>query len=452
MTLRGRLALLAAGAVSLAVVAVALTAWLLARATLLAEVDDRLLGQARLTAGVAVGVERGERPQPGLLSSLQPIGIGVQAVPPEGRSAAPVVGAAVDLPPDEGLRDVQAGRRDTAVRTVPTADRRWRVASLRLPDGTVLQVARDLEEFDRRLTRLGYQVALLALIGVLLAGAAGWTVARTGLRPVDRLTSGAERVARTQDLAARIDISGHDEVARLGRAVNSMLEALDDAHRRQRALVEDAAHELRGPLTVLRTNLDLLTRAEEAGRALPAADRDELVADLRAVALELGTLVAEIVDLARGDSLDEEPVETDLRELVERAARRANRDGPGVPIRITGAAGAATVPVVTLDRALTNMIRNAVQVSGPGSPVDVELTRTADRITVRVADRGVGVEPSERDRIFDRFYRGTGSRDRHGSGLGLAIVTQAAARAGGGVGVADRPGGGAVFCLWWPVS
>ena len=452
MTLRGRLALLAAGAVSLAVVAVALTAWLLARAALLAEVDDRLLAQARLTAGVVAEVELGQRPQPRLLSSIQPIRIGVQTVSPDGRSSTPVVGAAIRLPPDDALRDVRAGRRDVAVRTLRTGDQRWRVASLRLPGGTVLQVARDLSEFDRTLTRLGYQVGLLALVGVLLAGAAGWLVARAGLRPVDRLTSGAERVARTQDLAARIDVSGHDEVARLGRAVNSMLEALDDANRRQRALVEDAAHELRSPLTVLRTNLELLTRAEGGGRALPAVDRAELVADLRGIALDLGTLVAEIVELARGDALDEEPVEVDVRELVERAVRRAGRDGPGVPVTVTGEGGSATVPVATLDRALTNLVRNAVQVSEPGQPVEVHLERTADRITVRVADRGVGVDPAERDRIFDRFYRGTGSRDRQGSGLGLAIVTQAATRAGGGVGVTDRPGGGATFSLWWPVS
>lgn len=452
MTLRGRLALIAAGAVSIAVVAVALTAWLLARAVLLAEVDDRLTAQARLTAGVVAEVQQGQRPQPGLLSSIQPIRIGVQMVTRDGRTTAPVVGAAITLPPDEELGDILAGRRDSAIRTAPVAGRNWRVASLRLPDGSVLQVARDLEEFDRTLTRLGFQVGLLALVGVLLAGAAGWTVARTGLRPVDRLTSGAERVARTHDLAARIEVSGHDEVARLGRAVNSMLEALDDAHRRQQALVEDAAHELRSPLTVVRTNLDLLTRSEGTGRALPAADRDELVADLKGAAADLGTLIAEIVELARGDTLDEEPVEVDVRELVERAARRAAHDGPQIPVRITGAGGQVTVPVSTLDRALTNLIRNAVQVSRPGHHVNVDLRRGADRVTVRVSDRGVGVDPDERDRIFDRFYRGTGSRHRQGSGLGLAIVTQAAARLGGGVGVVDRPGGGAVFSLWIPVS
>lgn len=452
MTLRGRMALLAAGAVAVAVVAVASTVWLLARAALLAEVDDRLTAQARLTAGVVAEVQQGKRPQPGLLSSIQPIRIGVQTVSREGRSSAPVVGAAIALPPDAALGDILAGRRDTAVRTLQVADQEWRVASLRLSDGTVLQVARDLDEFDRTLTRLGYQVGLLALVGVLLAGAAGWMVARAGLRPVDRLTSGAERVAKTHDLAARIEVTGQDEVARLGRAVNSMLEALDDAHRRQQALVEDAAHELRAPLTVLRTNLELLALSEGAGRSLAGPERRELVADLEGAVVELATLVAEIVELARGDALDEERVEIDLRQVVEAAARRAGRDGPGVRVRIKGLGGTATVPVTTLDRALTNLIRNAVQVSGPDQVVDVDLRRSTDRITVEVADRGVGVDPSERSRIFDRFYRGTGARERQGSGLGLAIVTQAASRVGGGVEVVDRPGGGAVFSFWMPVS
>ena len=120
------------------------------------------------------------------------------------------------------------------------------------------------------LDRLGLVMLLFGLAGMIGAGLAGWAVARNGLRPVRRLTTAVEEIARTERLDP-IPVEGDDEVARLAMAFNAMLTALSASQARQRQLVADAGHELRTPLTSLRTNLDLLAQADALGRALRAS-------------------------------------------------------------------------------------------------------------------------------------------------------------------------------------
>src|SRR6202008_2909145 len=140
-----------------------------------------------------------------------------------------------------------------------------------------------------------------------IAGAAllGRAVARTGLVPVQRLTTAVEDVAVTMDLTRPIPVHGVDEIARLGSSVNTMLGAIDAARRAQRTLVEDAGHELRTPLTSIRTNVELLLAVErrpELAHGLPPAERAKLLADLEAQVAELATLTTELVELAREDT------------------------------------------------------------------------------------------------------------------------------------------------------
>jgi two-component system sensor histidine kinase MprB len=221
-----------------------------------------------------------------------------------------------------------------------------------------------------------------------------------------------------------------------------VLTRLEAAQAAQRQLVADASHELRTPVTALRTNAELLL--EESG--LDAEQRRALLRDVVDQTEELGALVADLIELARGDQPAEEVHDVRLDALVAEAVERARRHAPHVtfataldPVALDG------VPE-RLGRAVNNLLDNAASYAPPGSAVDVTLEGT----TLTVRDRGPGVLPEELPHIFDRFYRAANARERAGSGLGLAIVKQVAERHGGTVRAEPAPGGGLAVLLELP--
>ena len=174
------------------------------------------------------------------------------------------------------------------------------------------------------LDRLGLVMLLFGLAGIISAALAGWAVARNGLRPVRRLTTAVEDIARTERLDP-IPVEGRDEVARLAVAFNAMLTALSASQARQRQLVADAGHELRTPLTSLRTNLDLLAQADSSAK-LSAQSRKELLDDVRGQIAEMTTLIGDLVELARDDPSASPPVEpVELAAVVSQAVTRVRR-------------------------------------------------------------------------------------------------------------------------------
>ncbi len=373
MTLRSRLALLTTTAVALAILAASVTAWLLTRSTLISEIDGRLRDRAvpaerfaQLTEAPGGAAGPGTQVTGTAGGPLLDVPIEWQVLSPDGvvvrRSLDEV---AVKVGSDE--QQLLAGEEtDTQFRTETIDGESYRVASTLLPNGSVLQMARSLDDVEDAMGRLTWLLAGVAAVGVAMAGGLGWVVARAGLRPVDRLTESAEQVATTKDLAHRIEVDGTGEVARLAGSVNAMLEALDTARTQQRQLVEDAGHELRTPLTTLRNDLGLLLRTEEnPDRTLPAEDRAALIRDLESEAAALSDLVTEVVDLARGEVEPEPLRETDLSALVERAVARTRRVNPAATVSVRGAGGTANVRPATLERAVANLVRNALQVS-PG--------------------------------------------------------------------------------------
>ena len=162
-------------------------------------------------------------------------------------------------------------------------------ADARAAPDQALVLSQSLESTDRMLGRLGLVMLLFGLAGMISAALAGWGVARNGLRPVRRLTTAVEEIARTERLDP-IPVEGRDEVARLSMAFNAMLASLSASQARQRQLVADAGHELRTPLTSLRTNLDLLAQAD-ASTKLSAESRKELLDDVRGQIAEMTTLI-----------------------------------------------------------------------------------------------------------------------------------------------------------------
>ncbi|MBW5483083.1 HAMP domain-containing protein [Streptomyces bambusae] len=297
-------------------------------------------------------------------------------------------------------------------------------------DGQVfaVSIAKPLTDIDKPLSTLAWVLLLVSGIGVLGAGAAGLVVARTGLKPVDELTDAVEHIARTEDLTVRIPDAGDDEIARLSRSFNSMTAALASSRDRQAQLIADAGHELRTPLTSLRTNIELLVRSEQTGRAIPAEDRRELLASVKAQTAELAALIGDLQELSRPDAAAPGPLQVvALHEIVASALARARLRGPELefgaelePWYVRGEAAA-------LERAVVNVLDNAVKFSPPGGSVEVALR--AGELTVR--DHGPGIAPEDLPHVFDRFWRSESARALPGSGLGLSIVARTVQRAGG---------------------
>ena len=211
---------------------------------------------------------------------------------------------------------------------------------------------------------------MVALIGVLLAVVLGWLVARTALVPLNSLTDAVEDVAETTDVSRRLTPGGPDELGRLRRTFNRLLEALESSRRAQSQLVLDASHELRTPLTSLRTNLEVIRRVDE----LSAEDRSVLVDDVLVQLQELTDLVGDLAELARGDQepAAREPLRLDL--LVRDQVAVQNTHGRTKDVQFDLQAEPCWVSghADRLSRAVGNLLDNARKWSPPGQPVSVE--------------------------------------------------------------------------------
>jgi two-component system sensor histidine kinase MprB len=310
--------------------------------------------------------------------------------------------------------------------------------------GQAIQVARSFNEVDDTLGDLALILGLVSLAGIGLAGALGYFVSRAAVAPVERLQRAAEQVANTRDLSRRIDASGTDELAALARSFNLMLNALDSSLNAQRQLVADASHELRTPLASLRTNIEVLSRSENIG----AEERRALLVDVIDQLEELTELVGDLVELARDAEHEQEPPDVvRLDVLVADAIERRRATAGDVGFDLETEPTPVHAVERRLERAVGNLLDNAVKWSPPGSAIEV---RVADG-ALAVRDHGPGIAEEDLPHIFDRFYRSAAARGLPGSGLGLAIVRQVAETQHGSVAVANADGGGAVFTLRMPV-
>ncbi|MFL6140410.1 MAG: sensor histidine kinase [Labedaea sp.] len=448
ITLRTRVALLAALCVAGAVLLVSIGAYVIVYQNLYQQVDDNLGARAGGLVNDPTVVQTEGSTVPTYSLRLSDIrfdiidGNGVSQVLRSPPGSRPPIG------PDE--RAVAQGRLPRSIRT-DGAD--YRVLAVPYPyrSGTALVIAQPLHATEDALSRLAVFLILIGGSAIVLVALAGVAVARRSLRPVQRLTEATERVARTGDLRP-IPVAGDDELARLTQSFNTMLDAVAVARDRQRRLVADAGHELRTPLTSLRTNLELLLAAEAPNSpTLSDLDKTEIHEDLRAQLDELTQLIGDLVELAREDAAHTvwEPVE--FGEIVEQALDRAKRRSANLhfdvlvqPWRLIGDAAA-------LERAVLNLLDNAIKFSPPGGTVSVRLGPTGDGFAVlQVTDEGPGISDEDLPRVFDRFYRSQEARTLPGSGLGLAIVQQAALRHGGEVLAGHSPDGGALFTLRLP--
>ena len=343
--------------------------------------------------------------------------------------------------------------RDDAVQGVSS-----RILTRSLGDSRgALMAARSLEEVERVLASLRLRILVVSAAVAAVSGLVGALLARSITERLTRLTSAAESVASSGDLHADVPRDGDDETGRLGRAFDEMLSSLALSSERQRRLVQDAGHELRTPMTSLRTNLFSLRGVQE----MDPATVGKVVADLEAEAEELSRLVEDVLEVAGGFESDHEPEEVDIVALTRAESERvARRWGRSVSIGLTGS-DTPTGVVCRRDlmaRAVRNLVDNACKFSPVGTPVEVTVSTTAATeavaagLSIEVKDRGPGIEQAELELIFDRFHRSDSARSLPGSGLGLSIVAEVAAAHGGRVLARNRRAGGAAVGIWVPLT
>jgi two-component system sensor histidine kinase MprB len=420
VSFRARVTVLVAVAIALTVAAASLAVWVVAKHELYDQLDKTVLSQAQQPAGGYFGHGR----------------TNTEIVSSDGdRTGA-------DIPVTRHALAVAAGTQPSYFDSVTIEGQRWREFVGQLQPGTAVLSVQPLWPTEHALRRMRFWILFVGGIGIAVGAALSAGVATAALRPIRRLTAAAETVAATGNLAERVDVAGGDELGRLATRFNAMLAALEESVGRQRRLVADASHELRTPLTAARTNVDLVREGklpdEEVRRALEEAS----------VELDsLTSLVSDLVELARGEERKLRVEDVQLDDLVSSAVERARSRAPDAVFVTALAPVQVRVDPVLVERAVGNLLDNAVKYSPPGSPIEV----TVREGEVVVADQGPGIAEHDLPRIFDRFYRAAGARSKPGAGLGLAIVREAA-EAHGGTATAESSANGACFRLTLPAA
>jgi two-component system OmpR family sensor kinase len=356
--------------------------------------------------------------------------------------------------PADLVQQALAGRQTTI--TVPIGLERVRLLGRPvLAEGRVLGaviVGESLHFLDVTLRDLRRLLGLATLLAMLLALVGGWWLRRQAMRPVAEVTRVARDIAATGRFERRIAIpQTQDELRDLAATFNEMLARLERTFRRQRDFLADASHELRGPLTVIRGNLELLQMdLAEVERGQSAAEATEEVK-------RMSRLVSDLLFLAAEDAQERlERQAVPLHELVSAAAERARGLDAGTH-DVTIISNDPTVVWGDRDRLgqmLWNLVENGLRYTEPGGTIALGLHNHGPVAELTVADTGVGIPAEHLPHIFERFYRVDGARSRrHGStGLGLAIVKQVAEAHGGQVRVRSEPGAGTTFTVALPIT
>jgi heavy metal sensor kinase len=423
------------------------------RADLVAEVDKGLDAQAagiladtdggaaRLSEDSLAGLSRGATVAQ-LLSSAGP----VQDRDGTGISARSLLTPAM-------LRQVLDGHPVRAEMR-PGPDRtRYRVLGLRRTPRTALAVAAPLTEVDKSVERLRLLLLVAGPIALVLAGGGGWLLARTALRPVDRMAeqAGAIGANRLHDRVSVPDAA--DELARLAGTLNGMLDRIEHGVAEQRRFVADASHELRTPLAVMRAELEVALRADD-----PAAGASEVLDSAAEEVARMSKIVDDLLTLAHRDENRLELLleRFDLGEVATKVATqlRPLAEKAGVQLTVDASSAPVVADHTRITQVVTNLVDNAVEYAGPGASVQVRVWDTADGPGLAVTDTGPGIAPEHLAKVFDRFYRldAARTRARGGSGLGLAICRELVEAHGGCISVRSVPGAGCTFALTLPAE
>tara|TARA_B100000683_G_scaffold201365_1_gene194694 strand:+ start:4632 stop:5870 length:1239 start_codon:yes stop_codon:yes gene_type:complete len=351
------------------------------------------------------------------------------------------------------LEDQDVSRTEAAAVLFRDADGRDMIRTLEF------EVQDPLAVFEREVNEQALdqlRTYAFGALGLLFIGSlgVGWFVAGLVLRPVGRITSVAREISGT-DLSRRIELEGpDDELKQLADTFDDMLTRLDEAFENQRDFIHEASHELRNPLAVIRTNLDVVLSD-------PKAEAEELRLAGEVVgrsAERMTTLVDDLLVYARQGTRAIREEEFDLAQLVSHLADEFAAPAEAAGLALTKQLPAEVLPVCgdapAVRRAVANLIANAVRLAPDGTNVTVAADRFDAWNFVSVADDGPGIAPENHVRVFQRFWRGDReeARQQGRSGLGLTIVRQIVEAHGGRVDLASDIGHGSTFVLWFPRS
>jgi two-component system OmpR family sensor kinase len=473
VSLRARL-LIAVGAVALlALIAADVATYSSFKSFLFNQVDTSLetahppLEQA-LNSGQTLDISTIARLAPGMFVEVRGSDgqnlFDVPAFVRGGQQLSPALPAHINLAHSSGGPD-----EPTTYLTVGSSSQggpQFRVRASTLEGGDQLILAAPLTDTAGSLHRL--LLIELAVTGGALAAAAvlGWWVVRVGLRPLEEVERTADAIAEG-DLTRRVpEARPTTEVGRLARALNAMLERIQDAFKqrdrteaelrrseeRLRRFVADASHELRTPLTAVSAYAELFDRG---ARAQPE-DLARVMAGIRAETARMGLLVEDLLLLARldeGRPLERRPVE--LVRVAAEAVDAAQTVDSSWPAQVV-----ANEPVdvvgdsARLRQVIDNLLANVRAHTPAGTRTTVRVARDASHAVIEVSDDGPGLSAEQAEKAFERFYRAEVSRSRQygGAGLGLSIVAAIVAAHGGTVGVSNTSGGGATFTIRLPAD
>ncbi len=333
---------------------------------------------------------------------------------------------------------------------------RWTRADLGLSGFIVAGQPTSVQSANRK-GILGFLIvsSIPTLLAALLAS---WLITGRALRPLKTVAQTAESIARTRDLKRRLAQGRRsDELGLLSQSFNRMLEQLEAAYQQlaaalqaQRRFIADASHELRTPLTTIRGNADLLSQ----GPALSDEVRAAAAHDIAAESERMSRMVEHLLTLAQADAgqhLELAPVS--LRSLLEsvcRQAQAAHRDRHFRSVGLTDAT--VNGDEDALVQLLWVLVDNAAKFTKPGGCVELGLRKHDSTALLTVADDGIGIPPTDLERIFERFYQADGSRSNKGAGLGLSIAQWIVDQHHGTIAARNNDGPGATFTVTLPLA
>jgi signal transduction histidine kinase len=442
-TVRAKLTVLATALVAVVLGLSALGLVVVQERLLMRGIDESLIQRAdNIEGDVASGTLGPELPAEG-----DPEDLFTQLIGPDGR----VVGAsanAADLPAVSNPLD--PGDRDSirSVSGVRGSDEfRLLARPVETGDGSVtLVVAKNLDDVHESVRILAWSLAVSLPVATLLLAILVWWLTGRVLHPVEAIRAEVASI-RGADLHRRVPVPRtQDEITSLAHTMNQMLQRVEQATEHQQRFVADASHELRGPLTRIRSALEVAMTHPDA------VDDETLHQSLLAETDALSQLVDDLLFLARSEAgvLGQPTEAVDLDDLVLEEARRLRDRGAVRVVAGSVSAARALGDSRQLTRALRNLAGNAERHAS--STVTFELREDGETCELVVADDGGGISPEHRHLVFERFTRldEARSRDDGGFGLGLAIVQDIVTRHRGSIEIASQDGGGARFVLTLP--
>ena len=452
MTLRLRLTLLYVGLLAAALAVTGITGYVIAAHRIYAGLDDSLTLRAQAVAlalepiGTEFNQEDIENNKGELDALASKADLVFQLRRADGTvlysSAQPPSGS---LPPPDDTRSLVGGFATKDVRGEDT-----RILYQPLPTGGSIEVGESLSGANGAVSEIRDVIVVGGLAALLVTAVSGYTLSGRALRPVRNVSQMARDIEETADFTRRLDKSaGEGEVRELVSAFNAMIERVEQTLAHQKSFLADSSHELRRPLSVLQTNVDILSRPN-----LSQADRERCVAEVRVEAQIMRRLVADLLMLAREESQSIERARVDFSAVCERALARVKQEDshelreeiePGIVVLGDGE---------RLDQMVGNLLDNAVQYTPREGRVVFGLQRSNGRVQLEVRDTGQGIKADEIAHVFERFYRGESARASRpaGTGLGLAIVKYVAEAHGGTVSVVSEPTNRTTFLVELPIA